>query len=394
MEQTKYDVFISYSRKDYVDEHKNVIPGNEVSKIKEALTEADITFWFDEEGMYSGENFIDKIVTNIKASKVFVFLSTKNANKSKWTPKEIATASELGKYIIPVRIDNSVYNEKVLFRIADLSYVAYYVNPEKGIQELTDSIKAYLAQLKEEELRQEEEASKRREAEKKKAEEEKKKLELEERRRIEEQKRIISDIKIACKKLNNDEEKIELERENLILLATQKVADANQQAEIKALITESSPIRRKQKIELDALRKKALQLELELSKIPEKDSEIEALKNHLNSTSKMINSLQSKVEYLNKSLQIKYDEIETLNDRLQKRQNHKIFKNRINKLKYTIIIPGITTLLFAITLCILYGKYADYWWPNERKILIVAICIYAVLLCCYYLPFIKRHFHE
>lgn len=37
MEQTIYDVFISYSRKDYVDEQKCVISGNVVSKIKEAL---------------------------------------------------------------------------------------------------------------------------------------------------------------------------------------------------------------------------------------------------------------------------------------------------------------------------------------------------------------------
>ncbi len=29
----KYDVFISYSRKDYVDEQKNVIPDNVISKI-------------------------------------------------------------------------------------------------------------------------------------------------------------------------------------------------------------------------------------------------------------------------------------------------------------------------------------------------------------------------
>lgn len=123
MNQTKYDVFISYSRKDYVDEQKNVIPGNEVSKIKKALTEAGITYWFDEEGMYSGDNFVDKIVYNIKVSKAFVFLFSKNANASEWTPKEIATASELGKCIIPVRLDDSAYSEKVLFPIADLNYV-------------------------------------------------------------------------------------------------------------------------------------------------------------------------------------------------------------------------------------------------------------------------------
>lgn len=61
--QKEFDVFISYSRKDYVDEQKNVIPGNEVSKVKDALTKAGITYWFDEEGIYSGENFVEKIVT-------------------------------------------------------------------------------------------------------------------------------------------------------------------------------------------------------------------------------------------------------------------------------------------------------------------------------------------
>lgn len=150
MKQTQYDVFISYSRKDYMDEHKNVIPGNEVSKIKDALAKAEISYWFDEEGIYSGDDFVDKIVTNIKASKVFVFLATQNANTAEWTPKEIATASELGKYIIPVRIDNSPYNEKVLFRIADLSFISYNGNPEKGIKKLINSIKAYLAKSKEE----------------------------------------------------------------------------------------------------------------------------------------------------------------------------------------------------------------------------------------------------
>ena len=90
MEQTKYDVFISYSRKDYVDEHNNIIPGNEVSIIKEALTEAGITYWFDEEGVYSGDKFTEKIVTNIEASSIFLFLLTQNACESTWTSKEIA----------------------------------------------------------------------------------------------------------------------------------------------------------------------------------------------------------------------------------------------------------------------------------------------------------------
>lgn len=148
MELTKYDVFISYSRKDYVDEHKNVIPSNEVSKIKEALTKAGITYWFDEEGVYSGNEFAKIIVRSIKASKVFVFLSTENSNQSEWTASEISTAYMLKKKIIPVRIDDSVYHDDVILYISRLSHIDYNENPEKGRKELIRSINSYLAEEK------------------------------------------------------------------------------------------------------------------------------------------------------------------------------------------------------------------------------------------------------
>ena len=73
-ENMKHDVFISYSRRDYVDENKNVIPNNMVSKFKEALAKAGISFWFDEEGIHYGQNFVEKIVTNIENSKIFLSL--------------------------------------------------------------------------------------------------------------------------------------------------------------------------------------------------------------------------------------------------------------------------------------------------------------------------------
>ena len=35
----KYDVFISYSRRDYVDENYNVIPGNAIAEIQNVFDE-------------------------------------------------------------------------------------------------------------------------------------------------------------------------------------------------------------------------------------------------------------------------------------------------------------------------------------------------------------------
>lgn len=169
MEHVKYDVFISYSRADYVDAQKRVIPGNVVSKVKDALTEAGITFWFDEKGINHGENFATRIVASIKASYVFIFLSTQSANRSAWTSKEIACADELRKHIIPVRIDKSPYNETTMFRIADLDYIDYYANAEKGLEELVVAVKTAIAAKKEEEAKckAEEEARRAREEQEK-----------------------------------------------------------------------------------------------------------------------------------------------------------------------------------------------------------------------------------
>ena len=206
-----YDVFISYSRRDYLDEKRNVIPGNVVSKIKAVLDENNISYWFDEDGIYSGQNFIEKIVTNIKASHIFLYLSTSNANASRWTCKEIASAEELGKHIIPLRIDDSPYNDKVLFRISDLDYIEYYTNPEKAMKDLVVSIKAYLTQI-----------------------------EKEKKRKREEQDRLIAEIRLECTTLNNEETRIGLERNKLALMTEQLTDDATKE-ELKEFVQKSSP---------------------------------------------------------------------------------------------------------------------------------------------------------
>ena len=60
----QYDVFISYSRKDYVDDKKNIIPNNVVSKIKDTLSKEGISYWFDEDGMSK-----DEILENDKSMR-------------------------------------------------------------------------------------------------------------------------------------------------------------------------------------------------------------------------------------------------------------------------------------------------------------------------------------
>lgn len=280
----KHDVFISYSRKDYVDEHKNIIPNNDVSKIKDALTKAGITYWFDEEGIYSGENFVEKIVTNIESAKIFLFLSTANANKSPWTCKEIASADEFKKHIIPVRIDSSPYNKKVLFRISDLDYIEYYNNPQKGIDDLIKSIKSYLDEFAAKERRKKEELQLQKE--------------LAEQRLQEEQRRLVSEIKLSCMTLNNEETKLELDREKLFLKA-REIKDSSQRDAIICLIKAGGAIHQKYQTEHDLLTTENEKLKSTCSEIPKKEEQIFTLTQKLKESESYINELQETISSLN-----------------------------------------------------------------------------------------------
>ena len=164
----KYDVFISYSRRDYVDESYNVIPGNAISEIQNVLDENGITYWFDKDGIYSGQEFIEIITGAIAESKMLIFISSKHSNESMWTAGEIFEALDGEKAIIPVKIDNSQYNKKFKLLIRPLDYIDYQENPQNALKDLLraiNKVKEDIAQKQreEEKLRQEKEAEAKKE---------------------------------------------------------------------------------------------------------------------------------------------------------------------------------------------------------------------------------------
>lgn len=143
----KYDVFISYSRSDYVDDNDNVIPDSPVSILKEYLKEEGVSYWFDKEGIIHGDQFASVIVKNIKLSRILLFVSSKHSNLSEWTCDEIATARTYKRKIIPFRIDESEYNETVMLYLAKLDFIDYSKNPVQSLRDLVKSIKKYKIDL-------------------------------------------------------------------------------------------------------------------------------------------------------------------------------------------------------------------------------------------------------
>ena len=141
---SNHSVFISYARKDYVDEHNRIIPNNIVSRVQNALRDAGISYWIDEEGLQAGDTFPVKIAQQIEHCQVFLFISTENSNQSPWVVNEIATAHHYHKPIIPLRYDTSAYHPGLMIYIASLQYIDYLASPKTALSYVVHAIQAAL----------------------------------------------------------------------------------------------------------------------------------------------------------------------------------------------------------------------------------------------------------
>lgn len=109
------DIFISYSRVDSAV----------VREIYEMLEKSSFKCWLDVDGMYSGISYKKVIVDAIKNSKIILFMSSVNSNKSRNVVSEVSVAVEYDKKIIPVRLDDTPYSESIEYDIINYDYVVY-----------------------------------------------------------------------------------------------------------------------------------------------------------------------------------------------------------------------------------------------------------------------------
>ena len=135
-------VFISYSKRDYMRENGKIVPGNVVDKLINALSSNGISYWIDRESLDAGVTYAEHIAKNIKKCDIFLFLSTENANTSEWTLREISTAIDFGKTILPVRIDHSSYADSVALYLASVQYIDWQELGEK------ESIRRIISRIK------------------------------------------------------------------------------------------------------------------------------------------------------------------------------------------------------------------------------------------------------
>jgi hypothetical protein len=132
-----YDVFISYSNKDRQIVHKYA----------KFLEDYGYRVWYDVKGLYGGAKFAGEIADAIEASKLFVFFSSENSNKSEWTKGEIFLAQKYNKQILPVRIDDSEYEKSVMIVLLPLQYIVCKNGVyEESLEELQSAISRFIGE--------------------------------------------------------------------------------------------------------------------------------------------------------------------------------------------------------------------------------------------------------
>lgn len=110
----KYDVFISYSRKD-----------SEVAdKIYRTLEDAGISCFIDKDGISGGADFPLILSEAIMESKMMLFVASENSYKSEFTQKELtfAVSNKGSRFIFPLIVDGSKLPTKLEFLLSDINW--------------------------------------------------------------------------------------------------------------------------------------------------------------------------------------------------------------------------------------------------------------------------------
>ena len=133
-----HNVFISYSRRD-LEIVKKIVPLLEQDDI--------IKVWIDYRNIKCGDLFKKEIFQAIEKSSVVLFFSSQHSNQSKRCIQEIGVAGEYDKVIIPIRLDESSYNEDIKLDLLNVEHIDFS-NPSKlddRMSELIQSVKSKLS---------------------------------------------------------------------------------------------------------------------------------------------------------------------------------------------------------------------------------------------------------
>lgn len=109
------DIFICYSRKD-----------NNIAHYCSQLLKANsVSTFMDADSLVAGSNFAETIQRQIVNCKIILFIISENAINSEWAIREISFAQQIGKTIIPILVEGTRLNNRLMFLIGNIEYIEW-----------------------------------------------------------------------------------------------------------------------------------------------------------------------------------------------------------------------------------------------------------------------------
>lgn len=123
----RYDIFISYSRRDYAI----------ADKIVNALNAGGFTYFRDQHGIEAGSDFLQSIINAIDSCKLFLCVLSENAYSSEFVIKELEYALQRKETIVlPVIVDNSLLPDRLNFSLGRLNVVNWQFSSNLNVEDI------------------------------------------------------------------------------------------------------------------------------------------------------------------------------------------------------------------------------------------------------------------
>ena len=148
------EVFISYSTIDLEN----------AETVRNVLEKNGISCWMAPRDIPGGSNYTKEIPIAIRNCKIFVLILSKNAQKSQWVLKELDSAVNHGKVVLPFMLEDFILNDEFNFLLTGAQRYAAYKKKTEIMETFINRIKSILAvsydgSFKEEQSFQEEKES-------------------------------------------------------------------------------------------------------------------------------------------------------------------------------------------------------------------------------------------
>lgn len=124
-------VFLSYSSDDALF----------VQKIVDMLKEMNVPYWKAPEMIPAGSNYAREIPRAIKGCEVFLMVVSKAAQESIWVEKELDSAINNRKIIVPIKIDDEPLNDVYKFYLSNVQMISFNDDREAVMSFLKEQLK-------------------------------------------------------------------------------------------------------------------------------------------------------------------------------------------------------------------------------------------------------------